>query len=102
MINALSAANAYREQLKMQEGIKNAGQDEVDEASFSSLLKEAAQEAIDTQYGTEAIKMESLTGKVELTDLVTAVSAAELSLNTVVAVRDKVISAYQEIIRMPI
>ncbi|NBX04163.1 MAG: flagellar hook-basal body complex protein FliE, partial [Alphaproteobacteria bacterium] len=47
--------------------------------------------------------MEALTGgKVDLTDLVTAVSSAELTLNTVVAVRDKVINAYQEIIRMPI
>ena len=34
--------------------------------------------------------------------LVTAVSAAEISLETVVAVRDEVVRAYQEILRMPI
>ena len=45
--------------------------------------------------------MDSLTGKVDLADLVTAVSNAELSLNTVIAIRDKVIGAYQDIIRMP-
>jgi flagellar hook-basal body complex protein FliE len=41
-------------------------------------------------------------GKAELIDVVTAISAAEASLETVIAVRDQVISAYQEIMRMPI
>ena len=41
-------------------------------------------------------------GKAQLVDVVTAVSAAETSLETVMAIRDQVISAYQEIMRMPI
>jgi flagellar hook-basal body complex protein FliE len=41
-------------------------------------------------------------GEAELLDVVTAVSAAEISLETVVAVRDEVVRAYQEILRMPI
>jgi flagellar hook-basal body complex protein FliE len=41
-------------------------------------------------------------GKAELMDVVTAISSAEASLDTVMAVRDQVISAYQEIMRMPI
>ena len=41
-------------------------------------------------------------GEAELIDVVTAVSAAEISLETVVAVRDEVVKAYQEILRMPI
>jgi flagellar hook-basal body complex protein FliE len=41
-------------------------------------------------------------GKAELIDVVTAISSAEASLETVMAVRDQVISAYQEIMRMPI
>ena len=102
--SALSAVNAYRNQLKLQESMNDSplSQDETNKASFSDLLKEATAGAIDTQYKTEAIQMESLTGKVELTDLAAAVANAELTLNTVVAVRDKVIGAYQEIIRMPI
>lgn len=105
MINALNAANAYRNQLKLQEGMKDAigTQDEASEgASFGKLMKDALQGAVDTQYKAEDLKMESLTGKVELSDLVTAVANAELTLNTVVAVRDRVITAYQDIIRMPI
>ena len=41
-------------------------------------------------------------GKGDLVDVVSAVNAAEMSLETVVAIRDKVIAAYQDILRMPI
>ena len=37
----------------------------------------------------------------DITDLVTSIANAELALNTIVTIRDKVISAYQDIIRMP-
>lgn len=102
-VNSLSAANAYRNQLKMQSDIVDSGaQEEASKSSFSNLLKEGMQNAIDTQYQAEGMKMDALTtGKVDLSDLVTAVTNAELSLNTVIAVRDKVIGAYQDIIRMP-
>jgi flagellar hook-basal body complex protein FliE len=43
-----------------------------------------------------------LAGKAELSDVIAAVSQAEVSLQTVVAVRDKVIAAYQDIMRMGI
>jgi len=103
-INTLSAANAYRNQLKMQEGIKevSGNEDGAGSTPFAQLMKDAVNEAIGGQYQAENVKMESLTGKVELSDLVTSVANAELTLNTVVAVRDRVINAYQEIIRMPI
>jgi flagellar hook-basal body complex protein FliE len=101
--NLLSAANAYRNQLKMMEGVKEAPQQDESVSSFSEMLESAAKSAADTQFKTEAVKMESITdGKVDLADLVTAVSNAELTLNTVVAVRDRIINAYQEILRMPI
>lgn len=101
-VSSLSAANAYRNQLKLQNDIVDAGQDEANKSSFGSLLKDGLQNSIDTQYKTEGMKMDALTtGKVDLSDLVTAVTNAELSLNTVIAVRDKVIGAYQDIIRMP-
>ncbi len=101
-MNPLSAANAYRNQLKLQNDIADAtSQEESNKPSFSNMVKEGLQSAVDTQYKTESMKMDALTGKVDLSDLVTAVTNAELSLNTVIAVRDKVIGAYQDIIRMP-
>jgi flagellar hook-basal body complex protein FliE len=41
-------------------------------------------------------------GKADLVDVVTSVASAETSLETVMSIRDQVISAYQEILRMPI
>ena len=41
-------------------------------------------------------------GKADLVDVVTAVAAAEATMETVVAVRDEVIKAYNDIMRMPI
>lgn len=101
VMDALTAANAYRNQLKLQQDITDAPTQD-NGPSFSGMVKDSLQDAIATQYKTEDIKLQALTGKVELSDLVTAVSDAELTLNTVVAIRDRVISAYQDIIRMPI
>ena len=41
-------------------------------------------------------------GQVSVTDTVLAVSRAEMALQTAVAVRDRVVSAYQDVMRMPI
>ena len=38
----------------------------------------------------------------DVVDVVTAVAESEAALNTLVAVRDRVIQAYEEIMRMPI
>lgn len=103
--DTLAAVNAYRNQLKLMQDVNNApaSQDEAAGSSFSEILKTSFNDFVSTQHETEAMKMEALTGNnVELSDLVTAVSNAELTLNTVVAVRDRVINAYQEILRMPI
>jgi flagellar hook-basal body complex protein FliE len=71
--------------------------------SFSSLVENAAKEALSTSKQAEALGTRAAAGaNVELTDVVTAVANAEVTLQTVVAVRDKVISAYQDIMRMPI
>jgi flagellar hook-basal body complex protein FliE len=43
-----------------------------------------------------------LTGQGGVTEMVLAVSRAELALQTATAVRDRVVSAYQDVMRMPI
>lgn len=50
----------------------------------------------------EELSLKQITGEADLKDVVTAVANAEHTLETVVAVRDKVLSAYQEILKMPI
>lgn len=70
--------------------------------SFSDYLKDKTRESINTMKTGETMSAKAITGEADLTDVVQAVTDAELTLQTVVAVRDRMISAYQEIMRMPI
>jgi flagellar hook-basal body complex protein FliE len=103
-VDALNAANAYRNQLKLMQGQRESGADETGESSpFAKLLQSTLGDAINAEATSENMQTQSLTtGKVELSNLVTAVANAELSLNTVVAIRDRVINAYNDIIKMSI
>ena len=69
---------------------------------FADVLREAAQGAVDTMYAGEAQALKAAAGAADLQDVVTAVGKAELTLQTVVTLRDRVIQAYQEVLRMPI
>jgi flagellar hook-basal body complex protein FliE len=70
--------------------------------SFAELLADTLQEAVDSGRQGEAAATRATLGQASLQDVVEAVNAAELSLRTVVAVRDRMIAAYQDIMRMPI
>lgn len=69
---------------------------------FASLVKGAIKEAVRIGERGEQLSIAGVNGKADLNTVVTAVAEAELTLQTVVNVRDKVIEAYREIIRMPI
>lgn len=69
---------------------------------FASLLRDELQGTSDKLKASETKAVEALSGKASLQQVVEAVTEAELSLQKMTAVRDRVISAYQEIMRMPI
>lgn len=69
---------------------------------FASLLKDGAKAAIDAGKKSEELSKQAIAGKADIRDVVAAVNNAELTLQTVVAVRDKVISAYNDILHMAI
>jgi len=69
---------------------------------FSSLVKSALDEAIKIGEKSEHLSIQGVNDRADLNQVVTAVAEAEVTLQTVVAVRDKVIDAYKEILRMPI
>jgi flagellar hook-basal body complex protein FliE len=103
------AAGAYQDALRVAQGIiektgsGNASETQTAQGgSFIDMLGHALQSASDSGYKSEAMATKAIAGKADLTDVVTAVASAENALNTVVAIRDRVISAYQEIIKMPI
>ena len=65
-------------------------------------LSRAVQNAVSTSREAEVASARGLMGDGSVTDLVVAVGRAELTLQTAVAVRDRVVAAYQEVMRMPI
>ena len=58
--------------------------------------------AVELSHRADAASAQALGGQGNVTDVVLAVSKAELSLQTTVALRDRMVSAYQDIMRMPI
>ncbi len=69
---------------------------------FGSVMAQVATSARDALRGGEATAIAGIQGKATAQQVVEAVMSAEQSLQTVVAIRDKVVSAYLELSRMPI
>lgn len=70
--------------------------------TFAQMVQDVAEEAIEAGEKAEGLSAAAIQDKADLTEVVTAISNAEVTLQTVVAVRDRIISAYQQILRMPI
>lgn len=69
---------------------------------FSTMVKNFAQNAVEKSEMSEQLSAAAAAGKANIDQVVIAVAEAETTLNTVVAVRDKVLEAYREILRMPL
>jgi flagellar hook-basal body complex protein FliE len=69
---------------------------------FSDFLSGAIKDSINSIAQGEQAATAQAAGKANIVDVVNSVNSAELTLDTVVAVRDKVVAAYQSIMQMPI
>ena len=97
-----AAAAAYRAaaQMNTQPGAMTPAQ--TPGANFSDFLSGAIQDSVNTIRQGEQAATAQVKGKANLVDVVQQVNNAELTLDTVVAVRDKVVAAYQSIMNMAI
>jgi flagellar hook-basal body complex protein FliE len=100
-VNPSAAAGVYANALKGAQGAGIAGNDG-SKVTFGQFVDKAARDSLETLKGGEKMQADAVMGKADLTDVVEAVTNAELTLQTVVALRDKMLTAYQEIMRMPI
>tara|TARA_B100000676_G_scaffold312790_1_gene388960 strand:+ start:7695 stop:8009 length:315 start_codon:yes stop_codon:yes gene_type:complete len=102
-INPVAAAQAFNKaaQLGGNTGL-DARSTPTAKSSFVDLVKEVAEKSVEAGKAAELATASAVAGEADLTDVVTAVSNAEVTLQTVVTVRDRVVAAYQEILRMPI
>ena len=69
---------------------------------FAQLLADNMQSVVDAGKRSDQLQLDLVNGKANVVDVVTAVSNTEIMVEGMVAVRDRVISAYEEIMRMPI
>ncbi|MBC9880721.1 flagellar hook-basal body complex protein FliE [Bradyrhizobium sp. INPA01-394B] len=73
-----------------------------DDLGFDSVMKQVTTDAIGTLKAGEAASISAMQGKESTRKVVEALMSAEQALQTAVAVRDKVVQAYQEVVRMSI
>jgi flagellar hook-basal body complex protein FliE len=69
---------------------------------FGQVLADVAADAIGSLKAGEATAIAGIEGKASVQNVVEAIMTAEQSLHMAVAIRDKVVAAYQEISRMTI
>jgi flagellar hook-basal body complex protein FliE len=69
---------------------------------FGGLVRRAMDGAVQAGRSAEAASSAAMLGQGGVTEAVLAISRAELALQTTVALRDRVVAAYQEVMRMPV
>lgn len=92
MFNLVNAADAYS---SARRAVAPAAQSGPDIAGAANNFEQAMAAA--DQTATQAMR-----GETQTHVLVQSIAEAELALETVVAMRDRVVEAYQEILRMPV
>jgi flagellar hook-basal body complex protein FliE len=103
MTTALTAANSYANMAKLANQTTQTSKPSNNLVSdFADLVSENVQGMVEQGKTADAQTMNLAAGKANMIDVVTAVAETEVALETMVSMRDKVISAYEEIMRMPI
>ena len=95
VVRPQSALDAYLRASSPDTGGEGAG-------GFGAVMQRAMQDVVGTSEDAEQKSTQAIAGKGNLTDVVMAVSKADLALQTTVAIRDRMVSAYQTIMNMTI
>ena len=107
-IGALDAANAYGRAAGVipfggASAGPLAGTEQPDATGgFGAMVSQLVGDAGNGLRAAETASAKQIAGKGDLIDVVTAIGAAESALDTMVAVRDRVVGAYSDIMRMQI
>jgi flagellar hook-basal body complex protein FliE len=104
--NSRLAANAYKMLSDLKDGLdqKSVGKviDTGEKSDFGGMVSDVVSKFTEQAKSTDAQTQAMASGKADLVDVVTAVSQTQLTMETIVSVRDQVISAYEKIMQMPI
>ncbi|MGE0230614.1 MAG: flagellar hook-basal body complex protein FliE [Flavobacteriaceae bacterium] len=100
-INALQAARAYQMAGQGANPVA-AEKTSANLPDFGKMVGEVLADVADSGRAADTAAKAAVAGRGDIVDVVTAISETEMAMETLVSVRDKVISAYEEIMRMPI
>lgn len=101
-IAALDAIQAYGRVGGLKPAFPKPAETGAPSAGFGDMVEGLVTNAAGAMRQAEQASAAQVAGKGDLVDVVTAIGSAEMALDTVVAVRDRVVSAYSEIMRMQI
>ena len=104
MASPITAANAYAKLARLADPGANpvkAGSGDSG-GSFGKMVTDAIASVVESGRKSDGLAQGMAAGKANIVDVVTAVSETEIAVEALVSVRDKVIQAYEEIMRMPI
>jgi flagellar hook-basal body complex protein FliE len=109
MTNPTSAASAYASLAKlvtpgagMDKAAAGLGAAAGGDKNFGAMLKDAMGAVMEAGKKSDGQAQAMAAGKANVVDVVTAVAETETAIDAIVAVRDRVIQSYEEIMRMPI
>ena len=105
MASPITAANAYAKLARLGDPGANLGKTGSTDSggpNFGAMVKEAIGSVVEAGRRSDGLAQGMAAGKANIVDVVTAVSETEVAVEAMVSVRDKVIQAYEEIMRMPI
>ena len=100
-----AAANAYTALARLTNpagGLGGASITESGGGGFGAMLKDALGSVVEQGKNSDKQAKAMVAGNANIVDVVTAVAETEVAIEALVSVRDKVIQAYEEIMRMPI
>jgi flagellar hook-basal body complex protein FliE len=102
LISTSLVNSAYGSSSRLQGGPAETQAQEEARVSFGEMVRNAAQESVQTVREAEQIQQAGLTGDVSAQKIVEATLEMETTLKLAVSVRDKLVEAYQQIMQMPV
>lgn len=108
MANPASAAGAYAATQRLASPAGNPGSGlgalggGAGGPSFSEALGQVLNSVAEAGHKADVQSAAAVQGKADMVDVVTAVAESQTAIETLVAVRDRVVAAYEEIMRMSI
>ena len=101
-VTSLAATRAYAATARLSERTGSTASEGAGDGNFGALLNASLHSVVDAGRKADTASQKFLTGKTDIVYVVTAVADLQTTFDTMVAIRDRVVSAYEDIMKMPI